>query len=768
MANRQYVTQDIFDINQSQFIIQTIDGKPFLKLGGLDSDGQRLLDSLIATGYVGFFRDRERVDFVNILSTYGENGVELERLPQLTIGEYIIRFSQAQPGKDGKDGAGVDPAFHGSLQPFSKGSLDGQWYGSLNPFSKYSLNPFPSHLNDKWYGSLLGVQDKRKEETVDDVLNIFDGKPDLVREYMMELLMEKLSDENFTSALKMKLDATEIFLPTEKVKLRDIEAMATADMSANEIISLLNLLPKGERLNINWFDGELNIPTNTVEWHGQFQLNTAYGSGDMVIDAGSLFIYIRDVPASNTIRPAADTTRAEHLDSGSPNDLINATKSNLTFTFVRRSGDNINLTIENADIVRAFQSMSTTAKARIRTAIDAPTTGHTHDARYFTEDEMNARLNGYYTRSQSDGRFSRTTHNHDGRYYTETESDARFSRIHSHPYAPSSTISATSPNVLTAIKGFSDANDKEVRDTLAFESEFTNPPLSFIGVFNIGFRRGYQGIAWNSNDQRYYLLSGNTLRVHASDGTFISTHSVSGFNNSTGVVWNSNDQRYAVAGFVLRGGYQIRLYRSNFTFDSTFSLRGGPSKDITWNSNNRKYAVLRSNNTVEIYNNGSYESQFTLQSNVSYFGIEWDPTIERYLILNQTTLKIEAYNADGTYDKTFYFSERRNKLAFITKSDRGYVLGLSVVSNQFYIYRSIPDVPSAPAESPFLLSDNVVFDTIDGNEATIYYYYGVICVVGRNSSGQVIGNIVDRGNESIDVQMATSVRKLEYWYIPKI
>ena len=199
------------------------------------------------------------------------------------------------------------------------------------------------------------------------------------------------------------------------------------------------MLPRGSRLNINWFDGELNIPTNTVEWHGQFQLRTAYESGFMVIDAGNIFIYIQDIPATNTVRPA-DDTRAEHLDAGSPNDLINASKSGLTFTFVRRSGDNINLTFTSADLVTAAEGMTTGQKVSFRAAIEAAAATHNHDDRYYTETEVDNLLNGK----------ANTIHNHDGRYYTETEADSRFLR-------------RTTSALVSLINSFSESQEDQVR-----------------------------------------------------------------------------------------------------------------------------------------------------------------------------------------------------------------------------------------------------------------------------------------------------------------
>lgn len=59
-----------------------------------------------------------------------------------------------------------------------------------------------------------------------------------------------------------------------------------------------------------------------------------------------------------------------------------------------------------------------------------PPSGHNHDDRYYTETEMNTKLNGK----------SNTTHNHDERYYTETEISTllnnKSNTNHTHAYIP--------------------------------------------------------------------------------------------------------------------------------------------------------------------------------------------------------------------------------------------------------------------------------------------------------------------------------------------
>ena len=145
-------------------------------------------------------------------------------------------------------------------------------------------------------------------------------------------------------------------------------------------------------------------------------LNTAYTAGSIVTDNNNVFIYIQPIPVDNTTRPG-DDTRAEHLDVGDPMDLKNISKSGLTFTVTRRSGDTFTLTITPVDVLTAIQGMTDDQKTALRTAIGAQIAGsyapavHNHDGRYYQESEVDTLLDGK----------SNTGHNHDGRYFTETE-----------------------------------------------------------------------------------------------------------------------------------------------------------------------------------------------------------------------------------------------------------------------------------------------------------------------------------------------------------
>ena len=236
------------------------------------------------------------------------------------------------PGPPG-EGAST---FSGFLDPFPE-SLQGRDYGSLIPFSEYALEPFPQSLDDTFYPSLLGFQPNRERETARDILDLFDGVREIVADYMLELLGDLIPQ------------------PT-----------------GPDLITLLNALPVGRRLNYNWLDGRPSIPLNTASWHGAWRTETAYVSGSIVTDNNNVFIYIVDIPATNTTRPGDDThDRVEHLDVGSPMDIIDVEKARLVFTFWRRGGDSFELEIVPNDIYNLFIGMNVEQKADIRTVINA-------------------------------------------------------------------------------------------------------------------------------------------------------------------------------------------------------------------------------------------------------------------------------------------------------------------------------------------------------------------------------------------------------------
>lgn len=111
MATRTYIGVIDFDAQQAHFTIEGVDNQYYVRIGALNSEDQRLIESLIDDGFVGFFQDEERIAIAGIASTYdAENDrIEIDReLPELQIAdEYVIRFTQARPGEDGEGGIGT-------------------------------------------------------------------------------------------------------------------------------------------------------------------------------------------------------------------------------------------------------------------------------------------------------------------------------------------------------------------------------------------------------------------------------------------------------------------------------------------------------------------------------------------------------------------------------------------------------------------------------------------------------------------------------------
>ena len=401
-------------------------------------------------------------------------------------------------------GTGTESTFY-KVTPFYRG-VKGRIYRGVNPFPKERLLPFHRGVLGKPYRGIRGSGEKR-EQNATDILKLFDGVPELVADYMWDLIMDRLPDptelrdaQTTYNLIQSRIQNyvtgyTEPFTNTLKNKLDGVETGATADLTAVEIISLLEGLAPGTRLDINWFDGNLNIPTNTASWHGAFQLNTAYSSGSIVTDNNSVFIYISDVADTNTTRPA-DDSKAEHLDVGSPLDLTNAAKSGLTFTFTRRNGNNVNMTITSADILTAIQAMNTMQKTAVRNAIGAASSGHTHSGY-----ASSGHTHSGYALSGHLHNYASPTHTHDSRYFTESEMNTKLagkSNVgHTHTAA-----SVTAANVLASVLAFTTSQKGQARVGLEVPEyktlewgEFWSGTLVSIGkiVFGISDRQNLSG-----------------------------------------------------------------------------------------------------------------------------------------------------------------------------------------------------------------------------------------------------------------------------------
>ena len=236
MPARAYVTPSSYRPDAAEFTIATIDGDPYLQMGALDRDDAALFRSLL-DGWAGFFTEEgQRVGVARIIARYdAEKGVALGNLPNLQISnEYHVRFSQARPGRDGKDGANRRT---GGMQPISRNRMEGRRYGPMIPFNRYDKPRMCPYTGDGMTGKPSGDpmtgRLPKEREGAQDILRYLDGQPELVRDYMLDLVREAISENNFTDALLLKLN--------------EIEDRATRDQSDVEILALLLGLNANQR-----------------------------------------------------------------------------------------------------------------------------------------------------------------------------------------------------------------------------------------------------------------------------------------------------------------------------------------------------------------------------------------------------------------------------------------------------------------------------------------------------------------------------------------
>ena len=197
MATRSYVTPSAYDPADAEFTIATIDGNPYLQMGALGREDAALFRSLI-DGYAGFFLNGKRVAAVRITERYDPtNGVQLESLPTLTVGgEYHVRFSQARPGRDGRDGKDGSNRRTGGMQPFRLDSMEGRRYGPMIPFNRYNrkrMLPYSGEpMTGKPSGDPMRGRYPKKRQSGEDILDLFDGVPELVADYMWNLIADRV------------------------------------------------------------------------------------------------------------------------------------------------------------------------------------------------------------------------------------------------------------------------------------------------------------------------------------------------------------------------------------------------------------------------------------------------------------------------------------------------------------------------------------------------------------------------------------------------
>ena len=104
---RTYVDATDYSDTDAEFTFETVSNDIYLKVGNLNDDDAVLVASIISGGFVGFFQNDERIAIARITADYDEtNGIRVEStLEDLTLNEeYVIKFTQARPGRFGEQG----------------------------------------------------------------------------------------------------------------------------------------------------------------------------------------------------------------------------------------------------------------------------------------------------------------------------------------------------------------------------------------------------------------------------------------------------------------------------------------------------------------------------------------------------------------------------------------------------------------------------------------------------------------------------------------
>ena len=121
---------------------------------------------------------------------------------------------------------------------------------------------------------------------------------------------------------------------------------------------------------------------------------------------------------------------------------------------------------DNLTSTATDQSLSANQGKVLKGLVDGKAaSSHTHDDRYYTESEMNTKLNGkanashthddrYYTESEMNTKLNgkaNASHTHDDRYYTESEMNTKLNgkanSSHTHNYAGSGSAGGTANSV---------------------------------------------------------------------------------------------------------------------------------------------------------------------------------------------------------------------------------------------------------------------------------------------------------------------------------
>ena len=235
-----------WDVEKADGKIARITGQQILDLVGGVSPGP---------GVGGRPAEIEIEDTADGIRVRGKSGDDAEFGP----------WHYVRDGRDGRDGMGSGGRRRSArgMTPFALDSMRGRRYGPMLPFNinglggmrPYAMDP----MDNKPSGTPMTGRFPKKRQSAEDILRMFDGVPELVADYMWDLIMDRipaptgLRDADDTYALiRAHIEGyvegyTEAFSSTLKSKLEGIEDSATQDQSDAEILGLLVGLSANQR-----------------------------------------------------------------------------------------------------------------------------------------------------------------------------------------------------------------------------------------------------------------------------------------------------------------------------------------------------------------------------------------------------------------------------------------------------------------------------------------------------------------------------------------
>ena len=173
-------------------------------------------------------------------------------------------WHEVRDGRDGRNGSGGGSKRTArGMTPFALDGMQGRRYGPMLPFNVNGLGGMRPYAGDpmdnKPSGTPMTGRFPRKRQSAEDVLRMFDGVPELVADYMWDLIMDRIpaptqlrdADDTY-ELIRARIEGyvtgyTEAFSSALKSKLEGVEEGATQDQTDTEILNLLLGLSVNDR-----------------------------------------------------------------------------------------------------------------------------------------------------------------------------------------------------------------------------------------------------------------------------------------------------------------------------------------------------------------------------------------------------------------------------------------------------------------------------------------------------------------------------------------